>query len=170
VTHEHDRIHNKPTGGPTPAEVEAGLADPAQGGLNMLAPEVVRLPGREPIDARGLSMEDIILMIRDQRDATDRPDPADPGTPSEEAGLTREHIEEERSEVPSEPLSPDDVVFTDETTPGNWIIIGCGDEKGEHGFIVEGTTRPSRSGDVADTEGEMGNEPREKTSEQPSEP
>jgi hypothetical protein len=140
VTHEHDRKQNKPTGGPPPAEVEAGLADPAPEGLDTLAPTVLRLPGREPIDVTGLRVGDVIDMIRNARGV---PDPADRGTPSVEAGPTREHIEEDRSEVLSELLSPDDVVITDETTPGGWIIIGCGDENGEHGFIVEGTARPS---------------------------
>ena len=142
MTHEHDRKHDKPTSGPPPAEVEAGLADPAPEGLDALAPTVLRLPGREPIDVTGLGVGDVIGMIRD---ACRAPDPADPGAPSVEEIPTREHIEDERSGVPSEPLSPDDVVITDVKTPGNWIIIGCGDEKGEHGFIVEGTVRPSKS-------------------------
>jgi hypothetical protein len=140
VTHEHDRKQNKPTGGPPPAEVEAGRADPAPEGLDTLAPEVLTLPGREPTDVRGQSVGDVIGMIRD---ACGVPDPADLGALSVEAIPTREHIEQERSGVPSEPLSPDDVVFWDETTPSDWIIIGCGDKKGERGFIVEGTVRPS---------------------------
>ena len=151
MTHEHDRKRDKPTGGPQPAEVAEGLADSAPGAFDTLAPEVLRLPGREPIDVRGRSVEDVIGMIRDACRAPDRANP-------------------DAFEVPSGPLSPDDVLITDVTTPGGWIIIGCGDEKGERGFIVEGTTKPSRSGDVADTEGETGNEPREKTSVQPSEP
>jgi hypothetical protein len=139
LTNEHDRKHDKPTGGPPPAEVEACLADLAPKGLDALAPEVLRLPGREPIDVTGRSVEAVIGMIRN---ACGAPDPADPGAPSVEAIPTREHIEEERSTVPSGPLSPDDVVFTDET-PGDWIIVGFGDEEGERGFIVEGTVRPS---------------------------
>jgi hypothetical protein len=140
VTHEHDRKQNKPAGGPPSVEVEARLADPAPDGLDTLAPTVLRLPGREPIDVTGLGVRDVIDMIRDACGASDS---ADPAAPPVEAGPTREHIEEEGSEVPSEPLSPDDVVITDVTTPGGWMIIGCGDEKGEHGFIVEGTVRPS---------------------------
>jgi hypothetical protein len=143
VTHEHDRKHNEPTGAPPPAEVEAGLANLGPEGLDALAPEILRLPGREPIDVTGLSVGDVIGMIRD---ACGVPDPADHGVPSGEAGPTRERIEEERSEVPSETLSPDDVVITDETTPGGWIIFGFADEKGERGFVVEGTVRPSNSG------------------------
>jgi hypothetical protein len=145
LTHQHDKHDHKydqPTGGPSSAEVEAGLADPAPEGLDALAPEILRLPGREPIDVRGRSVADVIGMIRD---ACGAPDPG-AVAPSVKAGPTREQVEEERSEVPSEPLSPDDVVITDETTTGNWIIIGCGDEEGERGFIVEGTVRPSPRG------------------------
>ena len=92
---------------------------------------------------RGLSVEDVIGMIRGACRASD---PADPGAPSVDAGPTRENVEEERSEVPSGPLSPDDVVITEVTTPGGWIIMGCGDEKGERGFIVEGTVGRSNRG------------------------
>ena len=45
MTREHDCEQNKPTGGPPPAEVEEGLADPVPEGLNALAPEVLTLPG-----------------------------------------------------------------------------------------------------------------------------
>lgn len=140
MAQEHEHDHNEPTSGAPRPEVEAGLADPAPEGLDALAPTVLRLPGREPIDVTGLSVEDVTRMIQDACGASE---PGGPATPSVEAGPTREHNEEERSEVPSEPLSPDDVVITDETTPGNWIIIGCSDETGEHGFVVEGTVRPS---------------------------
>jgi hypothetical protein len=139
VTHEHDRRHIKPTDAPPLAELDAGLADPSPAGLDALAPTVLRLPGSGPIGVTGLSVGDVTRMIRD---ACGVPDPADPAAPTVEAGPTREHIEEERAQVPSEPLSPDDVVFWDETTPGDWIIIGFGDETGD-GFIVEGTAKPS---------------------------
>ena len=152
LTNEHDRKHDKSTGGSSPDKVEAGLVGPAAD-LSALAPEILRLPGREPIDVRGLSVGDVIGMIRDDCGA---PDPADLGVSSVEAGPTREHIEEERPELPSEPLSPDDVVFTEETTPSGRMIIGLGDDKGDHGFIVEETVRPSDQATLQTPEGETG--------------
>ncbi len=82
------------------------------------------------------------------REAYQTGNPNTSGADSVDAGLpreTRESVEETLYEAPSEPLSPDDVVFTDETGPDGWIIVGFGDAQGEHGFIVEGTVRPDEA-------------------------
>jgi hypothetical protein len=143
LTHEHDRKRDKSIGGPSPAKVEAGLVGPAAD-LSALGPKILRLPGREPIDVRGLSVEDVIGMIRDACRAPDQDDREGGSVDASPAQETPENTTEGASEVPSE-SSPEDTLLTDVTTPGGWTIIGCGDENGEHGCIVEGTIRPSKS-------------------------
>ena len=89
---------------------------------------------------RGRSVEDVIRMIRDAFRAPNR---GDRNVPSGDAAPTRETAVEGASEVSSEP-PPGDALSTDATAPGGWIIMGCGDEDGERGFVVEGTLRPSK--------------------------
>jgi hypothetical protein len=129
MKNEREREH----GGPVSGRVHGQEPE----GLDALAPEVLRLPGREPMDVRGQSVEDVLDMIRD---ACQTPIGADADT-SVDTGPILESDHRIASESP-----PHGLVFEDVSEPGGWVIIGCGDENSEHGFILEGKVSPSVPG------------------------